>query len=125
MGDTSAPTASLVLIVEEETHEREAIADHLRGAGYDVCHAADTDEALASLNGRGDVVAVVTDAHVPGEIDGHELAALVRREWPSIAVILMSGHSDASSGAVPDGAAFVAKPFLLEHIVPTLRRMLG
>lgn len=125
MDDMSERTASLVLIVEEETHEREAIADHLRGAGYDVCHAADSDEALASLKGTPDITAIITDAHVPGEIDGHELAALVRREWPSIAVVLMSGHSDASSGPVPDGAAFVAKPFLLEHIVPTLRRLLG
>lgn len=125
MDDMSERTASLVLIVEEETHEREAIADHLRGAGYDVCHAADSDEALASLKGNPDITAIITDAHVPGEIDGHELAALVRREWPSIAVVLMSGHSDASSGPVPDGAAFVAKPFLLEHIVPTLRRLLG
>jgi hypothetical protein len=26
---------------------------------------------------------------------------------------------------VPDGAAFVAKPFLFEHLVPTLRRILA
>jgi hypothetical protein len=37
---------------------------------------------------------------------------------------MMSGHSDASSGPVPEGADFIAKPYLLEHLAPTLHRMI-
>jgi hypothetical protein len=61
----------------------------------------------------------VTDAHVTGTIDGFELARLVRERWPAIAVVMMSGHSDASSGPVPEGADFIAKPYLFEHLAPT------
>jgi DNA-binding LytR/AlgR family response regulator len=64
-------------------------------------------------------------ASSPGSIDGYELARVVRERHPDLAVVLISGHSDASSGPVPEGGAFVAKPYLLEHLVPTLRRMMG
>jgi hypothetical protein len=67
----------------------------------------------------------VTDAHVPGAIDGFELARVIRERWPEIGVVLTSGHSDPSSGPVPDGAAFVAKPYLFEHLGPTLARLAG
>jgi hypothetical protein len=53
------------------------------------------------------------------------LVRKVREIRPEIAVVMISGHSDPSSGPVPEGAAFVAKPYLLEHLAPTLRRMIG
>ena len=56
-------------------------------------------------------------------MDGFELAEVARSRWPHIAVVMMSGHSDASSGPVPTGAEFISKPYLLSHLVPTLRRM--
>jgi two-component system, response regulator PdtaR len=123
MTGSAASPAPLVLVVEEETHEREAIAEHLREAGYDVCDASTTDEALSGLEGSSAIRMVVTDAHVPGAIDGFELARVIRERWPEIGVVLTSGHSDPSSGPVPDGAAFVAKPYLFEHLSPTLARL--
>ena len=122
---SAAASIRLVLVVEEETHERVAIAEHLREAGHDVRDASTTDEALKQLEGAAGIGAVVTDAHVPGIIDGYELARLVRERWPAVAVVLTSGHSDASSGPVPEGAAFVSKPYLFEHLVPPLGRLAG
>ena len=113
----------MVLVVEEETHQREAIAAHLAQAGFDVCQAADTDAALALLRRRSDLTALVTDAHVPGAVDGHALGAQVRQRWPHIDVVVISGHSDDSAGPLPEGAAFVTKPFLFENLVPTLQRL--
>src|SRR3712207_4127310 len=122
----SAQTSAnpLVLLVEEETHERVAIREHLAEAGYAVLEAENTDQALGLLNNRSDVRALVTDAHVPGQIDGFGLARVVRERWPLIGVVLMSGHSDASSGPVPDGAEFIAKPYLFSYLVPTLERLI-
>jgi len=114
----------LVLLVEEETHERVAITEHLNGAGYAVLEAEDTDQALSFLEGHSDVRALVTDAHVPGQMDGFELARMVRERWPQIGVVLMSGHSDASSGPVPEGGEFIAKPYLFSYLVPTLERLI-
>ena len=113
----------VVLLLEEETTEREAFSDYLERAGYEVVGACDCDEALAVLEERSDVRAFVTDAHVPGCMDGFELAEVACARWPHLAVVMMSGHSDATSGPIPKGAEFISKPYLLSHLVPTLRRM--
>ena len=66
----------------------------------------------------------MTDAHVPGQIDGSELARVVRERWPEMAVVMMSGHSDPSSGPLPEGVEFVAKPYLTDRLVPASRTLL-
>jgi DNA-binding NtrC family response regulator len=113
----------VVLLLEEETMEREAFSEYLERAGYAVLGACDCDEALSVLEERPDVRALVTDAHVPGCMDGFELAEVARTRWPHLAVVMMSGHSDATSGPIPEGAEFIGKPYLLSQLAPTLRRM--
>jgi DNA-binding NtrC family response regulator len=115
----------VILLVDEEPTIRQAAADHLREASFAVVEAADSDEALKHLENSSAVHGLVTDAHLPGRIDGHELGGLARKRWPDLAVVVMSGHSDATSGPVPPGAEFVAKPYLTTHLVPTLNRLLG
>ncbi|HEV2557553.1 MAG TPA: response regulator [Microvirga sp.] len=115
----------LVLLVEEETQQLDVITAYLEEQGFAVLGAGDADSALEQMETRTDVRAVVTDAHVPGHTDGVDLAGLVRERWPEVAVVMMSGHSDAKSGPVPEGAHFINKPNLLEHLGPTLRRALG
>ena len=115
----------VIVLVDEEPTIRQATARHLREAFFDVMEAADSDEALKHLGSSSKVHALVTDAHLPGKIDGHELAGLTRKRWPDLAVVIMSGHSDATSGPVPPGAEFVAKPYVTTHLVPTLNRLLG
>ncbi|HEX2552726.1 MAG TPA: response regulator [Microvirga sp.] len=125
---TSASGSSarpVVILTEEDTRQRKDIAAYLEGEGFSVVEAGDSDEALSRLKDRPEALGFVTDAHVPGSIDGFELARRVRERHPALAVVLVSGHSDASSGPVPEGGAFVAKPYLLEHLAPTLRRLIG
>jgi DNA-binding response OmpR family regulator len=115
----------MILLVEDEPSEREPIARHLREHGFSVEVVDDSDAALALLKKRSDIRGLVTDAHVPGKIDGFELAALVRERWPDLAVVMMSGHSGESSGPIPDGGDFVSKPYLFSHLVPALNRLMG
>ncbi len=115
----------VIVLVEEETLQRQSIARHLDEAGFAVLEAEDTDAAMAVLERCSDVQGLVTDAHVPGEVDGFELAGLARKRWPSLAVVMMSGHSDASSGPVPEGGEFIAKPYLFSHLAATLERLIG
>ena len=124
MATSSSRDRPVVLIVEEETTERVVLVEHLAEGGYGTLEASDSDEALSALASHADVRAILTDAHVPGKIDGYELARLVREQRPEIATIMTSGHSDATSGPIPEGGEFIAKPYLLEHLLPTLQRML-
>ena len=125
MSQTRPDQRPVVILAEEDAVQRMDVTDHLDQAGFKVFAAADADEALAMLQARPDVQAFVTDAHLPGQIDGFKLARVARERWPGMAVVLVSGHSDASSGPVPDGAEFVSKPNLLEDLAPTLRRQIG
>ena len=125
---TSVPAQDqrpVIVLVDEEPTIREATIRHLQEASFEVVAATDSDEALALLEKLAGVHALVTDAHLPGRIDGFELAAMARRRWPDLAVVMMSGHSDATSGPVPEGGEFVAKPYLSTHLVPTLNRLIG
>jgi DNA-binding NtrC family response regulator len=112
-----------ILLTEEDTRVRKDIAAHLEAQGFDVLQAGDSEEAFGLL-GRERIHGFVSDAHIAGAVDGHELVGKLREIRPDIAVVMISGHSDPSSGPVPDGAAFVAKPYVLEHLAPTLRRLI-
>jgi DNA-binding NtrC family response regulator len=124
MSSRDQPDRPVILLVEEGSRQRKDIMSYLSQEEFRVFQAGDTDGALSLLESRTDVRGFVTDAHVTGTLDGYELARLVRERWPAIAVVVMSGHSDASSGPVPDGAEFIAKPDLFGHLAPTLHRMI-
>ena len=115
---------SLVVVAEEDTTQRREIARYLHENDFRVLEAADADGAMALLRSHPDVQALLTDAHLPGNRDGYELAKVVKERWPAVAVVMMSGHSDATSGPVPEGADFIAKPYLFEHLASTLHRMI-
>ena len=125
MSTSGSAPRPVILVVEEEAAERVAIAEHLREAGFDVVEAEDTDEALAVLERRSDVRGLVTDAHLPGRIDGSELARTVRDRRPGVRVVLISGHSDLRDDEMPEGVEFVSTPYLFDRLAPTLRRLMG
>lgn len=116
---------AIIILVEEEQDQRRVITGLLDAAGFAVRATETTDEALRLLDATPDAAGLVTDAHVPGGIDGWELAQRARARRPGLAVILMSGHSDPSSGPLPEGAAFVLKPNVPASLATTLREMIG
>ena len=72
----------VVLLVEDELLVRMTAADELEEAGFQVLEAANADVALTVLEARSDEVHVLfTDVHMPGSIDGMELAEQVHARW--------------------------------------------
>jgi CheY-like chemotaxis protein len=96
-----------ILVVEDEPIIRFAIAEALRELGVSVVEAASADEAWQYLAVGGSVDLVFTDHQMPGSMTGAQLASRLRREYPSLTVIVTSGHFDhlAWSDAV------LAKPY--------------
>jgi CheY-like chemotaxis protein len=90
-----------------------------------VGHACDGEEALAFIRDqRPDIV--VTDLLMPG-MDGLELVRTLRKECPTLPVILMTGHGSeqVASEALRLGAAsYVPKCRLAHDLVPTLLKVL-
>lgn len=112
-----------VLVVEDEPIIRLGIVSSLEDAGYAVIEAANADEAITRLDANSEVRVVVTDVDMPGSMDGIRLAHYIRRRWPPIQLLVISGKVGVSAGELPEGARFMSKPYqdpLLIRAVETL-----
>ena len=113
----------VVLLVEDEVLIRLFGADLLTAAGFEVIEAASADEALGKLESRGDVQVLFTDVHMPGSLDGLELARCVHKRWPGIELLIASGRSRLDPDEIPDDGLFVSKPYEPSHVIQQLREL--
>ena len=119
------PGRPVVLIVEDEPLVRSLEVDILQEAGFRVIEAKNADEAFELLKRRPDVKVVFTDVDMPGSIDGFEFARLVAQGWPEVGVVVTSGKTAPGPGDMPEGAAFMRKPYRSDDVVRQVRRMVG
>jgi CheY-like chemotaxis protein len=70
------------------------MAEYLRDAGYRVIEASNVAEAVAIMGAGESLDAVFTDCNMPGRMNGIDLALWVRRSYPDIKVLMISGASD-------------------------------
>src|SRR6185312_8117374 len=106
MASTSKPR---VLVVDDEPDIREVIAEALQSAGYDVGTAEHGLDALLQMRKTTPDV-IISDLNMP-RMSGFEFLSVVRRRFPEIAVIAISG-AYATGDHVPGGViadAFQAK----------------
>ena len=92
---------AMVLVVADESPVRALLYVTLANAGYEVRSAEDGLSALITM--RQEIPDIVlSDLNMPG-MSGFELLSVVRRRFPAVAVIAMSGafHGDD----IPDGIA--------------------
>jgi CheY-like chemotaxis protein len=82
-----------VLLVEDETLIRKFVAEELVEAGFQVVEASSALEALAYIEAGGKVDVVLTDIHMPGRLNGLDVAEYFRRSFPEIPVIIASGNA--------------------------------
>jgi CheY-like chemotaxis protein len=115
-----------VLLVDDEAALRSVTARFLNMNGYKVLEAGNGAAALAAFESAGAVDVLVTDLTM-ADMDGVELARLVRGRRPSIQVIYMSGHDvdemRRRAGSEP-GDRFIAKPCRPVDVVRRIRRII-
>ena len=116
-----AAAGARILVVDDEVMVRTVTAKLLRVRGHDVTEADGGDAALARL-AEAPVDLVLTDLSMPG-MSGRELAAEVRRRFPALPVLLLTGDTDAEAER-GDVAAVVQKPFQLDALDATIRSVL-
>jgi YesN/AraC family two-component response regulator len=54
---------------------------------------------------------MVTDVRMPGDLDGIDLANLVRKSWPGIRVLVTSGFHDGRLADLDEAVRFLPKPW--------------
>ena len=108
---------SAILIVEDEVLTSEYLEFVLQGAGYEAIPAGSAEEALAVLEHRDDVNLAVTDIHLPGSMNGLQLAALIRERWPAINIVVVTAYGAPESDELPAGSLFVSKPYSAQKMI--------
>ena len=115
-----------ILLVEDEPLIREIMSESLQEAGYEVVEAESGVQAVAALREPSRHFHIlVTDFHMPGGIDGGEVASQVRQAFPGIPVVIASGRPDALRPAWRDelGYAFLKKPYLPSELIRLIGRL--
>jgi CheY-like chemotaxis protein len=97
----AAPIKTHLLVVEDEPVIRELFSTLLQAAGYSVAQAQDGFAALEEVRRRRPAL-ILSDLNMP-RMTGFELLSVIRRRFPSVHVIAMSGAF--SSDKVPPGVA--------------------
>lgn len=113
----------VVLIVEDELFVRLMAVDAIEDAGYAAVEAADADTALAMLDDRSDIDILFSDIKMPGALDGLALAAMVQERWPTLPIILTSGHLYRGDIDMPAAIPFLQKPYRANALIAELERI--
>ena len=120
----SGPSKHEILVVDDDAGVRDSLVRVLQSAGYGVSIAINGFDALLHLK-RTLPSIVISDLNMP-QMSGFEFLSVVRRRFPKISVIAMSG-AYLSGEAVPGGViadAFYSKgqstPEALLHMVAEL-----
>jgi CheY-like chemotaxis protein len=126
---TNMTTTTYILVIEDDSIMRDALADWLEAAGYAVRKAADGSAGLAAVGSAAPAL-VVTDIHMPG-MGGVAVIAELKQRHPAIPVIAISGlfnsgHGMDADAAIALGAArALAKPFKRGELLRAVTDLLG
>ncbi|MET0220680.1 MAG: response regulator [Tardiphaga sp.] len=119
----SQPFKTVVLVVEDEPLLRMNTVDMVEDAGFEVVEAPGVAQALKLLESRGDISIVLSDIDMPPGMNGLELAELIRKRWPPVEVILLSGKYVPSDARLPKNHIFFSKPYRPSDVVAALHRV--
>ncbi|HET9323522.1 MAG TPA: response regulator [Gaiellaceae bacterium] len=107
-----------VLVVDDDPSLRLLCRVNLELEGYRVVEAESIGRAQEALE-RGSVDAVLLDVHLGSE-DGLALLPSIADRGPAVALLTGSPGAD-----LPDGAAVIGKPFSIEVLSRTVRRLVS
>jgi signal transduction histidine kinase/ActR/RegA family two-component response regulator len=117
----------VVLLVEDEEGVRRLARRTLEEWGYTVLEAATPAEALRlGAEYPGDIHLLLTDVIMP-EMSGPAVAEVLRRAFPALPVLYISGYTDdaiAHHGVLEPGVAFLGKPFTAAELTARVRAAL-
>jgi two-component system nitrogen regulation response regulator NtrX len=114
-----------LLIVDDEPFIRETISDILTDQNYECISVGDGEQAEIKILTE-DLGAVILDVMLPNK-GGLELLDYIRKEFPLLPTIIMSGHGNIKMAvdAMKRGAFdFIEKPLSMERILNSVRNAL-
>ena len=120
-----ASSQGRVLVVDDEAANRELISDILADEGYDVVTAQDGLDALNQLAvPLPDVI--ISDLRMP-RMSGVEFLAVVRRKYPDVPLIAISGEFEGNEvpPGVPADAYLPKGSYTFEQLRTTITELIS
>ena len=109
-----------ILIVDDEPNILSTVGSALKRSGHEIATAGSFDDAARLVDDSYDVA--LLDVWL-GDKDGIDLLSLIKKRYPSIEAVMISGHAQIETAvkAVKAGAFdFLEKPLSLDRIEVTL-----
>lgn len=124
---SDAPDRPLILIVEDESAQRVALAYNLVAQGYRVAEAGDGEEAMESIAGTPPDL-VVLDWMLP-RLSGVEVCRLLKgrsatRDIPVIMLSARAEEEDRVRGLETGADDYVVKPYSIAELIARIRTQL-
>src|SRR3954465_2992039 len=119
-------TKSDLLLVDDDRHVLDSMAEWLRSQGYQLETAAGYIDALERLR-KNTFDLVLADVRLR-DGDGFDLLEQCRRNWPAAQVILMTGYGSADGAieAIRAGAFdYITKPLIDNELLMTIERAIS
>lgn len=114
-----------ILIVDDEEGVRESLKLIL-GEQYDLILTEDGAQALDCLKNAPDIGLVLMDIKMP-KMNGLEVLAEMKKEYPKLNVILITGYKsvETAAEAVKLGACgYIVKPFKSDEILKAVKKLI-
>jgi DNA-binding NtrC family response regulator len=108
-----------VLLVDDESEFVETFSERLTMRNLEILKAFSGEEAMQVLEAHQDIEIVILDVKMPG-MDGIETLAEIKKRYPLIEVIMLSGHADVESAieGMKQGAFdYLMKPCDMDQII--------
>jgi len=115
------PPSRTVLVVDDDASIRFLCRVNLELDGWDVRDAGTIDDARREL-ADGRVAVTLLDAHI-GTQSGLAFLDEMRRDHADVAVAMLTGSVGAGALDTARADAFIPKPFTLEQLRDTVRRL--
>ena len=105
------PSRPAALIVDDQPFVGMVASDILRESGFETFHACDAQEAAGVLHDHPEIGVVITEAALPGPVNGLELARQLSRERPDVQLVVTSAGETLGQAEIPQGARTLRKPY--------------
>ena len=116
-----------ILIVDDESDIRTVLCGILEDEGYSTREAATSEQALREINERLPSLVILDIWLRESELDGLEILQKLKDNYPSVPVIMISGHGNIETAvnSIKSGAYdFIEKPFQADKLILLVQRAL-
>jgi PAS domain S-box-containing protein len=120
----SEATKLKILVVDDEEPVRATLAEMLVAVNHQVELAGSAQEAVEKMR-TGNFDFVFTDLAMP-EVDGWETARMIRKAWPAVRIVLVTGYGPNTTPPPNEEGlvdAIIGKPFDFAQVGSTLKAL--